>query len=347
MQCFNCGFNVMPGSTRCGRCHADLTLAASVSSIDIVPPRAGSLAKRLLAAWWAIQRRIGRSLPVIGCPQIPEPLVELSLEAVVQPLIGLRKHPVSLVPGLPFIASGQRRIGWSILIGWIIALLLLIPFHGTTLLALAIASVALAVHASSAVEGTGCVFGTPRCRLVAIATCAAVLVTVIYVPAIWTGIRWISGQWRVMPFQMAVDAPPLLRGDLIWVAADAPLKAGDIVLEYSLRSVRRVRAVAGQEVIMRGGVLIVADEPSPWQPVAYQLPEGKRFTVPMGRVFVLDVGYFGSGATPPFRADGGGLNGRILIPANVVEQNWMPRLDTISGRVIGRSYPVRRWGRVD
>ncbi len=347
MRCFNCGFNTMPGSTRCGRCQADLTLAAEAGSIPIMPPRAGSLEKWLLGGWWAMQRGIGRRLRGLGCGHAPGPLVELPLEAVVWPVVGLVKHPASLVPGLPLMASGQRMLGWSLLSGWMIALFLLILLHGMAFLAIAIASGALAVHAASAVEGTGCVFRSSRIRLVGTVTCAAVLVAVLYVPAIATVIRMMSGRWSVVPFQMAVDVPPMERGDLIWAAPDAPLEAGDIVLEYTVRSVRRVRAMAGEEVAMRGGVLTVSGAPSPWQPVAYQLPEGKQFTVPTDCVFVLDVGFFPPGSAPPVRANGRGLEARIMIPSNLVEPNWMPRLDTITGRVIGRSYPLGRWGKIE
>src|SRR4051812_28631702 len=54
MQCSNCRFQNMPGSDVCGRCGTSLRLATAV--IDVQPPRASPLARRL--------RRVGRVVPV-------------------------------------------------------------------------------------------------------------------------------------------------------------------------------------------------------------------------------------------------------------------------------------------
>lgn len=340
MQCFNCHFNNMPGSVRCGRCHADLTLAATPMCVE--PPRAGALEKRLFWLWWATQRRIGPVLDAVGFRRGLRPVIEVPEEAVVRPLIGMLMHPGSLVPGLPFIAAGNYAVGVALAVGWMTMLLLLVSFHGIIPIALAFASLTVALHAASAVAGTGCTFRSPGLRMGAIAACGVMLLVVCYVPTAWAAMRLITGRWVLVPVKVAVTMPPLFRGDVIWADPEGSIETGAIVLESGVRSVRRVRAMAGQEVAMKDGILTVDGVPSPWQPLTYQLPQGIRFTVPDGRVFLLEVGYAPQGRrlVPTY----GLHHGDYEVPDTMID---MPRLDTISGRIIGRSYPVRRWGRID
>jgi hypothetical protein len=356
MQCFSCGFNTMPGSTACGRCGANLSLAKS--PIPVAPPRAGAVAKRILPGWWALNRRMAPLLLRLGIGEAAMPALALPLEVVVRPLIAMVQRPGSLLPGVPFLVAGQRAPGWLLLAVWIVVMLLALLLHGLPVIFLFLVGGALALHAASALQATGLPCRTVGARIAGIVTCAVVLLGLFYLPLGWGMMRIIGGGWWVVPVRVPVSIPPLAEGDIIWLDRSATPKPGDVVVTFRPQTLRRVRALAGQEVAMDQGVLLVDGVPSPWQSALRPLAEGVRFTVPDGRCFVLLPESYPPGGTPPAstpQPTGGWPLNRQPMWTVVVEEreiraaggDWLPSLGSIEGRIVGRSYPLTRFGRIE
>ncbi len=357
MQCFSCGFNVMPGSTACGRCGAHLALAAA--PIPITPPRAGPFAKRFLPGWWAFNRRLAPLLLAIGLRESALPALALPMEVVVRPLIGIVQRPVSWLPGVPFLVAGQRAPGWLLLAVWIAVMLLALLLHGLPVIFMLLIGGALALHAASALQATGLPSRSVGARLAGIVTSAVVLLALFYVPLAWGAMRVIGGSWWLAPVYVPRNAPPLAAGEIIWLDHSARPQPGDLVVTFQPRTLRRVRALEGQEVLMVNGVLLVDGVPSPWQSDLRPLAEGTRFTVPDGRCFVLLPESYAPGEKPPERPPlpNGGSDWRdreamvriVLGQREILSDvaNWLPLTALIEGRIVGRSYPVTRFGRIE
>lgn len=344
----------MPGSRACGRCGADLALASA--PIAVVPPRAGALAKRLLPGWWAFNRRVAPLLLRIGLREAATPALALPLETVVRPLLAIAGRPSSLVPGLPFLLRPESRVaGRLILAAWLGSLLLAFVFHGQPVVCLLLAGAALAIHAASTIQATGLDFRGVGARLAGIVVAALLVTGLLYVPATGGLMRLFGGTWALVPVRIPVDIPPLREGDIIWLDRAAGARPGDLVVTLRPQTLRRIRALAGQEVAMVDGVLLVDGVPSPWQSASRPLAEGVRFTVPTNRCFVLLPEHHAPGEAPadPGTAPGGDwpFANRRAVVREVVEQrdigDWMPFVAALEGRIVGRSYPVSRFGRVD
>lgn len=354
MQCFSCGFNCMPGSRVCGRCGANLALTAA--PIAVMPPRAGALAKRFLPGWWAFNRRVAPLLQRIGLREAATPVLALPLETVIRPLIAIVSRPSSLVPGLPFLLRPESRAaGTLILAAWLGSVLLALAFHGQPVLCLLLAGAALAIHAASTIQATGLDFRGVGARLAGIVTAALLVTGVLYVPATVGLTRIVGGAWTLVPVRVPVDIPPLSEGDIIWLDRAARARPGDLVVTSRPQTLRRIRALAGQEVAMVDGVLLVDGVPSPWQSASRPLAEGVRFTVPPHRCFVLLPEHHAPGEAPAdtgdaARGDWPFANRRAVV-REVVQQrdigDWLPLVAAFEGRIVGRSYPVSRFGRVD
>lgn len=356
MQCFSCGFNAMPGSTACGRCGANLSLSAA--AIPIAPPRAGAVAKRILPGWWALNRRLAPLLLRFGVREAALPALALPLEVVVRPLIAMIQRPVSLLPGVPFLVAGQRAPGWLLLAVWIAVMLVALLLHGLPVIFLFLVGGAFALHAATALQATGLPCRSVGARLAGIVTCAVVLIGLFYLPLGWGLMRIIGGGWWVVPVLVPANIPPLAEGDVIWLDRTARLEPGDVVVTFRPQTLRRIRALAGQEVAMVDGVLLVDGVPSPWQSALRPLAEGIRFTVPEGRCFVLLPESYPPGGTPPAPTPqptgGWPFNRQPMWTVVVGERDlwdggagWLPFIGTLEGRIVGRSYPVSRFGRID
>lgn len=356
MQCFSCGFNVMPGSTACGRCGANLAVATA--SISVVPPRAGAVARRLLPGWWALNRRLAPFLLRLGLREAASPALGLPMEVVVRPVIGMVRRPVGFLPGVPFLVAGQRAPGWLLLSVWAAAVVLALLFHGLPVIFLFLAGGALALHAASALEATGLPSRGLGARFAGIVTCAVVLLAVFYVPLGWGMLRIVGGGWWVVPVRVPAAIPPFAEGDILWLDRSGSPKPGDMVVTFRPQTLRRVRALAGQEVAMVDGVLLVDGVPSPWQSQLRPLEEGVRFTVPDGRCFVLLPESYAPGeaspAPTPQPVGGWPLNRQPMWTVVVRERDirdggdgWLPSIGSIEGRIVGRSYPLSRFGRIE
>lgn len=356
MQCFSCGFNAMPGSTACGRCGANLSLATA--PIPVAPPRAGAVAKRILPGWWAINRRMAPLLLRLGVREATLPVLGLPMEAVFRPIIAMVARPVSFLPGVPYLVAGQRAPGWLLSVVWFVAIVVALLCHGLPVICLFVAGGALALHAASALQATGLSFRSVAARLCGIITCAVVLVGFLYVPVVWGAMRLVGGSWWLVPVRIPEGFPPLAEGDIIWLDRGARPAAGDLVVTFRPQTLRRIRALEGQEVAMVDGVLLVDGVPSPWQSALRPLAEGVRFTVPDGRCFVLlPESYPPGGPAPaptPQPAGGWPFNRQPQWTVVVGERDlrdggagWLPFTGTLEGRIVGRSYPLSRFGRIE
>jgi len=224
--------------------------------------------------------------------------------------------------------------------------------HGALALALVPLGAALALHATSAVAATGLAYRSVGMRYAATACTALVLALGIYLPVAWGTLRVLGGSWWLVPARVPETAPPLVAGDLVWIDPSGRPRPGDLVVTFRPATLRRVRACEGQEVAMRDGVLLVDGVPSPWQSATRPLAEGTRFTVPPGNCFVLLPEAHPPGTPPP----------DLPRPSNIPQADPELRVQTITarelgqwivpaglteGRVVGRSYPVWRSGRID
>jgi hypothetical protein len=119
MQCFNCGFENIPGSQLCVRCRSSLGLG----DVAVVPPRAPRYRweTRLRQAWngtasaaddWWQRRPRWRPASLGGVPW----------EAVAW----------SIVPGLGHVKLGHKLAGRLLLAAWLAAVLLSLASMGTT-----------------------------------------------------------------------------------------------------------------------------------------------------------------------------------------------------------------------
>ena len=356
MQCFSCGFNAMPGSTACGRCGANLSLASA--AIPVSPPRAGAIAKRILPGWWAVNRRVAPLLLRLGVGEAAFPAISLPMEAVVRPIMAMVARPVSFLPGVPYLVAGQRAPGWLLLAVWLAVMLLALFAHGLPVIFLFLLGAALALHAASALQATGLSYRSVGARLAGIVTCAVVLLGLCYVPLAWGAMRIVGGSWWLVPVRLTESFPPLAEGDIIWLDRGARPKPGDLVVTFRPQTLRRVRALEGQEVAMTDGVLLVDGVPSPWQSALRPLAEGVRFTVPDGRCFVLLPESHPPGGTPPDPTPpptgGWPFNRQPMWTVFVGERDlrdgnagWLPFTGTLEGRIVGRSYPLSRFGRIE
>lgn len=354
MQCFSCGFHVMPGVGICARCGADLSAAAR--AVTVSPPRAGAVGRAILPRWWAFQRRMAPLLWQIGLRESVLPAIGLPMETVIRPLVAIVARPASVLPGWSAVAGSpadpQRHLGWAVLLGWPLLMIVAIVAHGLPVLALPCLGMALALHAASTVAATGLPFRSAAARLSAMVTSAVVLVVALYVPVAWTGMRLLGGSWWLVPVRVPETMPPIAEGEILWLDRSARPRPGDLVVTYRPQTLRRIRALEGQEVAMVDGVLLVDGVPSPWQSSLRPLAEGTRFTVPQNRCFVLLAEAYAPGETPPEPPPpgAGGMPGRQPAWRVVVDQrgleDWLPIGTSFEGRIVGRSYPVWRFGRV-
>ena len=335
MQCFNCGFHNMPGSRGCGRCGANFALATT--AIDVQPPRASHWRKWFAGATAAVTRLVARRQP----PRLPERMITaLDLpSAVAASFFAVLSVPTRLVPGLPQAVAGRRLLGVGIFAAWILLLAAGISCLFTLLGGLLLAA-AVSLHAFSAASSAAVVVHTFPVRLVRNVGFGLAMLTICYLPAIWLANR------EVFPLGVYMDRPPLAAGDVVWCRRREPPRPGEIWYVASRRPVVRVRAVAGQQITWRGGLLLVDGEPSPWQPADWAFPDGTSETLGPGEVLVFDVTFLPPDADAPGRRtynyNGIGLR-QLLRQSGAVSRLDGPQ----SGRVMFRSYPWHRIGRVD
>lgn len=331
MQCPSCQFENMPGMAVCGRCGAQLRLAAA--EIDVRPPRATERAKRL-RRWFPSYRLAGALQTVLDRFSIAPDFDWDRLPA------GMFLRMV--LPGWPQHYLGQPQRGW-IMLGLYLALLALGALSiGTTFSALVLGT-ALAVHISSILDVLWPVAHGWRTRGLAMLVCVAAIGTLVYLPTIWA-VSQVFGVRRI-----AVTAGPLQAGDAILYRPGRAVDVGDVVLYeisqdqvftrtpggypayYRVQGqfIDRIIGAGGQVIEWKQQRLQVDGQASPYQPLhPAAVTADLQFTVPAGYYGILPSTQ--PQDAPPFPPD-------VWQTISLVPQG------RILGRVVLRQRPILRW----
>lgn len=335
MQCPSCQFENMPGSSHCARCAASLALASA--DIDINPPRASAIERRLPVRSLAWARRgleSGRGLlgSVFGVSR-PETSFRGSVS----------EYLLFIIPGLHQLLHGEPSRGKLFFGGFAIIAALTIILAGTGPGSMLL-GILFAWHVVATVDVIARDFVTPSDRIRLTVVVAIGLAVALYLPAGWLVQRVGT------PISIALPTRYFNPGDVVWYSQSADLAAGDLVLyevsvtRASLRNVNlyntvyqiqgdrinRLVAVAGQTVrVDRSGTLWVDGQPSPWQPSPEcVLPMEKDILVRPEHVFILPENLLPGRALQ--------LNPETALRMAMVHRNQ------VRGPLLGRTFPPSR-----
>jgi hypothetical protein len=356
MQCPSCRFENMPGSGYCARCGASLI----VGHVDVIPPRASALQRRvpaeLRSAFYRLQIAIGDFVARTGnlLPSRLRPTAASSATwRVAAPSLAipgnqrenLQEFDLRYSDYLRLLIPGwvQARFGEPVRGGVMMAVALLLFALTVVLAGSGYSAVTLGLlfsfHVMASVDASCRHFATFGERVLFTGLCAGLLAVVMYFPV----------GWSVSQFAQAVTIQQNTRyfqsGDVVWYRPRATATVGDFVL-YNVpvqtvaghrdglainvriegARINRLVAVAGQHVSVSDGKLFVNGELSHWQPRTLLLPN--ELIVPQGHVFILP---------------------EDLVPANFkiaikdsVTLAVVP-LSSVSGVVAWRTYPFHRF----
>ncbi len=338
MQCLNCGFENMPGLSRCGRCESPLTIEA----FSVEPQRASVL---------RIGTRIEQFLH-LGRRLIRVPLnfkwprwVPRSYAPHLWPTLAR-----TFVPGLGHLRIGNRVAGWAFLIVWSLFVfggLISFPSNSTVWFF----SGAIATHAAAVVS----VFAEDLSyQNLAMRGLFGILLFISLRQLVYVPIDLLFEQFWI-PFAVPerfTEGPTLMAGDGVlfegpWLRPGKYVR-GDLVLysiagmsgrEYYSREgygIDRIVGVPGDQVAVRNGRLLVNGETPP----ADLSPLGPATTVP-------DI-FFRLGSTQyailPMRIP-------IAHASASVRQQFFQAVSTVDvtairGRIRWRLQPWSRLGKV-
>jgi hypothetical protein len=335
MQCPSCQFENMPGSSHCARCAASLSLGSA--DIDINPPRASAIERRLPVRSLASARRgLGSSRSLLG-----------SVFGLSRPQTSFHgswwEYLLLVVPGLHQLWHGESSRGKLFFGGFAIIALVTIIFAGTGPGSMLL-GILFAWHVVATVDVIARNFVTPSDRIRLTVIVAIGLAVGFYLPSGWLLQRLAT------PVSIALPMRDFNAGDVVWYSQSADLTAGDLVLyevpmtRASLRNVNlyntvyqiegdrinRLVAVAGQTVRIDGsGTLLVDGQPSPWQPSAgCILPVERDILVRPKYVFILPENL---------------LPGRALqLKPEIALSLAMIHRDRVRGPLLGRTFPPSR-----
>lgn len=200
MQCPSCQFENMPGSRHCARCAASLALASM--EIDVHPPRATSLSRRLSSPSIASLRRGLQSFQV-DVRSFFKADVTASFHG------SLLDYLMLLAPGVHQIRRGHRVLGW-IFLGFFLSLLILSVSRAGTILGGVALGFLYALHVSSTVDAMFRSFADMRSRVLVTSVVALTIGLLIYVPLIWS----MGGSFT--PLRILWPTRNFNAGDLIW-----------------------------------------------------------------------------------------------------------------------------------
>lgn len=330
MQCPSCQFENMPGSQRCARCAAALTIQSS--EIDIHPPRASSWERRLPTRQLAAVQRAAGSISelFVAC---------LGVRRTAPNFGGSPLEYLCLaVPGLHQRLHGEPQRGTLMFAIFLALLFLSLVFAGTVAGSL-LMGVMFAWHVATAVDAVIRDFSLTSDRLIFTAAVASAICLVIYLP----GVRLI--QRVAAPMSIAMQTQHFNAGDVIWYNQSATPQVGDLVLyelpasgtapggrynmQYLITGMRinRLVATAGQSIRMQDGVLIVDHEVSPWQPTGgFHLDADREIIVRPDHVFILP---------------------EDLLPGQTISADFSRRLgmvpiSRVRGPLLARTFPPTR-----
>ena len=322
----------MPGSNRCARCGALLALATA--EINVHPPRATPWQKA--AGWWRVRVLAGRAWRAIVPANAP-----LWISAANETFRSISSTALrGIVPGWANFYLGQRRLGWLLLVCFLLTMIPVIVFWGSTL-SILLLGLAVGIHTASVlaavlvrVEGIGS-------RLTVIGGCCIALFLLVYLPIIIGVSRLIS------PLTINQNMPPLFAGDIVWRRAVSQVLPQQLVLyrgqpmqfpvagqQYPLYvaggpRAARILAIEQQAIEWRGGQLIIDDTPVPGSMPTANSEVGDSIIVPAGHV-LLDAT-----AIP--------AAGYQLVPKMWQKLAIIP-LSNVDGVIMYRAWPPTRLG---
>jgi hypothetical protein len=331
MLCPSCQFENMPGSGHCARCGALLALATAV--IDVHPPRARRLSRRMPRLWgrfWTLRQSWANFRAAAFQP----------LDRI---LSGFEKADFTaevlfrtIVPGWAQRYRGRSERGRVFFVGYLALLLPGIIFLGTHLGSMLL-GLAFAWHVTSTADALVGRCATIGDRLTLVFACTIGLTLVLYLP-----VGWVVSRIGV-PVQLNQDVQPFSAGDVLWCHPTTNVAPGDFVVyevpeatisrshaRYIFRNswINRVCAVGGQTIHLKDGQLLVDGHRGLWQSQTI-IPANveAEFKVPDGQVLI-----------PP--------NSLVPNGAPLTRDEWMrlglvPR-SSIDGRIFFRSQPLWR-----
>lgn len=355
MQCPSCRFENMPGSGYCARCGASLM----VGDVDVIPPRASALQRRvpaeLRSSIYRLQIAVGDFIARTGnlLPGRLRPtasndadwrLAAPSLGTPNDRQVNLQEFDLHYSDYFRLLIPGwvQARFGETVRGGVILAAALLLFAYTVVLAGTGYGAAALGLlfglHVMSSVDAICRYFDTFGERVLFTGLCAGLLAIALYVP-----IGWSVSQF-VRPVTIEQTTRNFRSGDVVWYRPRAIATVGDLVL-YNVPAqmfsghrdgqpinvqvagirINRLVAVAGQRVSVSDGKLFVDGKISHWQPQALIFPN--ELIVPRGHVFILPDD---------------------LVPANFkidIKDNAtlaVVPLASVSGVVAWRTYPLHR-----
>ncbi len=345
MQCPSCRFENMPGLESCGRCGTSLALATA--AIDVHPPRASRVSKRVRRAVPGRLLYRARDAAIEAWRTITSSIIEDSRIPLPEPGILSRL----IVPGWAHLHAGLRVRGWSFLVAYLFLLLLALTRWGTSMGSIA-AGLAFSVHASSVMDvlirqGT---VRFPRMMAMALMV-SLVLAALFYAPA-----GWVLSYGIAVPIVYAHNAPPFDRDDVVlinrWAYALTSPRRGDVVqfrptsagriVDPNLQALHvrwvyeqtmlidRVVGLPGDRVVWDGGKLTIDGAPVAWAPlIPGRLPPRLEIDVPTDCYLILpttSVGAANAAGVESYWKTAG------LIPG-----------DDILGVAYLRVAPITRW----
>lgn len=337
MQCPSCDFQNMPGSGRCARCGCSLALATA--AIDVHPPRASRLSRRM-PRLWGLKRAWGNLFQSASHPfaavfhRFDDTNFDLST------IVRL------VVPGWAHWYRGNGERGLVFFVAFLSLLLPGVVFLGTGLGSMLL-GLAFGMHVASAVDAMVGAFTDFGGRLAFTFACGLALLMSIYLPLGFLVSRVAT------PIQITQSIPGFMRGDVLWYNRSAVIEPGDLVyyevpqttitgqlanghaanFVFQNRWINRVAAVAGQEVAWKDGQLLVDGQVSPWQGRAeFGMGADEPFEVPAGQVLILPDSLISEGVQ--------------LNAATWRHLSQVPRSQVL-GRVYFRSAPVGRISKID
>lgn len=332
MQCPSCEFQNMPGSGRCARCGASLALASA--TIDVIPPRAGRLQRRL-PQFWGLRRVWANFLQSASRPLAST----FSKFDDVRFDLGTMLRVV--IPGWAHAYRGKRERGLLFLATYLLLLLPSLILLGTSLGSMLL-GLAFGVHVMSAVDAMVGYFSDFAARVAFSLFASMGIFGLVYFPIGYLVSRVAT------PIQITQMVPGFEQGDVLWYNRSAQIRPGDLVyyeippmtingrladghaVNYVFRDrwINRVAAVAGQTVEWRDGQLQV--DGVPWE-LGGRAEFPSAFVVPANQVVI-----------PP----------ETLVPAGmqITAEQWRSLsvipTSRIEGRVFFRSAPLWRISRV-
>lgn len=336
MQCPSCQFENMPGSGHCARCAASLMLQSA--EIDVNPPRASALSKRLPVRSVASARR--------GITSVRSTFA--SIFGLTRPVTSFRgqasDYLTLAIPGLHQWRAGEETRA-MILGGVFLALAVATILVAGTGPGAMLLGFLFAWHVVASVDAVARDFVTPADRIRLTGITALTVGLLLYLPGIW-----LIGRVAT-PMNIALATSHFSPGDVVWYNRSATPAVGDLVLydlptaQVSARDVdtiyprvyrvggpriNRLVATSGQTVkLEKDGKLFVDGELSPWQPTGSSLlPRETEIKVRPDCVLILPEDLL-PGRT--FR-----LDPEVALRLSVVADS------TIRGSLVARTFPTHR-----